>query len=281
MQTQLAGIFTAISTAIAAPAFANDDQAFYTNPELIAESMARTGCEPMPEKFEFERGKSWEDQTIPMPQQWTRSALVRYCKQNHELLSEINGDTLIGDILEQDVEQGILALRSLPEHQRDQADELFRDMAANMAREALDSAFKDNLHKHRDLPGYYNELSDILDQIQEVGNDLLALDPLHQRAYDINMELQNRGFRSDYWLGAHAVAMAATVGSPPDLMLDPEIPSENAAWVALNETYAQLTYVIWDREEFESHYGRGHGQRVRDNVEEYTRSYFDAPEFGQ
>lgn len=278
MKKQLAGIFAALSTAIAAPALANNDQVFYTNPELITETMARTGCEPMPEKFEFERGKSWEEQTIPMPQQWTRSALVWYCKQNHELLSEIEGDTPIGEILEQSLTQGVHALRALPEDQRERADELFREIAGELARAALDMAFEDNLHKHRALPGYYRELSDILDQIQETGNNLRALDPLHQRAYDINMEMQRRGFKNEYVYAANAVALAGAVGTPPDLMLDPEIPSENAAWVALNET-RMMAYSVFMRLS-ENGYKNQPYYKAQEYIADEVREFFDAPEFG-
>lgn len=278
MKTQLAGIFTAISTLTAAPAFANDDQAFYTNPELIQQRMTEIGCEPMPEKFEFERGKSWEEQTIPMPQQWTRSALVRYCEDNHKLLAEISGDTPIGDILEQSLTQGVYALRALPENQREHADELFREIAGNLARAALDMAFENNLHKHRALPGYYRELSNILDQIQEVGNNLRALDPLHQRAYDINMEMQRRGFKNEYVYAANAVALSAAVGTPPDLMLDPEMPSENAAWVALNETRV-MAYSVFMRLS-ENGYKNYPHYMAQENIANEVREFFDAPEFG-
>lgn len=244
MLKRLAPVFTAALVA-ATPAAA--DQPLQPLADIFRAKMIEIGCDPLPERYPFEYGKSWEEQTIPMPEQRARSQLVWYCEKNQEIQQRLEAGASLRALIAEDPEQAILALRAVPEDQTEQRNRMARATAIEMARYTLDFAFADRLGNHPDLPRYYNELKSLVEQItpEQDGGSYADLERIHQRAYEIRLELDQRDFYPSFVYAAQAVAMAAAVGEPAYRSAAPNVAERD--WAALEGAYTAMNYAIASR----------------------------------
>ena len=188
-------------------------------------------------------------------------------------------------------EDVINALRAVPEEQEAERNLIARQTAIEIARHALDHAFKDRLNRHAALPGYYNELKSLLDDIptgfnsqhymwrqwrenrtwpipdfEQASRNYDRMDKIHQRAYDIRLELERRGFKRSYVEGAMAVVMASAVGDPGNFGNPPGISRDERDWIALEGTFDALRGVYYARADYIDH------DAARENISQITSS---------
>ncbi len=275
----------AVSAATSTAAMANDDNRFHVSPADFAQMVKDIGCNPIPTRLRWVWGVPREEQPYTDAERDKSSFKAWHCEQ----YNSVNESSDIATLLQDAPQAAILALRAVSDDQVTERNSVARATAIEMARYTVDYAFEGRLGNHRDMPRFYRELNALLDKIptepvsfdqyreahpemryqsykmqREAKANYDTMETVHQRAYDIRLELDRRNFHASIVQAAQAVVMASSVGNP---YLG--LPNERD-WAALFGTYDAMESAVIYRRDKHSREGRQEtDQIVTDKAREF------------